>query len=405
MKFVKKIAYILTTYPCPSEMFAAREIQALRMKGLDIAVFAAAPARGQVCKENEEKLIYRPSTFSLRAFFVTIYMSLRFPFSMARLFSLIFQFMIKCPSEALTIIANIHTICFFARTAKLYDINHIHAYFLSWPACIGLAVARMTKIPFSIAAHARDIYVEHGAAELKILHAEFIVCCTRQGLFDLQKKVSNDFHHKFHLNYHGIDDAKHSKDCGNAASVSCQTILAVGRLVQKKGFEYLIKTFRKLQEDRPHCKLIIAGDGPERQNLMQMAERCNIAKSVNFVGWLEHSAMLELIGHANLLVVPSIVDGNGDRDGIPNVILEAFYLRTAVVASSLEGITEAIQQNYSGLLVEPANIGQLFSALSRLLDDEELYRNITTNAYQYARKRFNITANCTELLELFEVAN
>lgn len=405
MKLMKKIAYILTTYPCPSEMFAAREIQALRTKGLDIAVFAAAPARGQVCKENEEKLIYRPSFFSLDAFFAMIYMSLRFPFSIARLFSLMLQFMIKCPSEGLTMIANIHTICFFARTARLYDIDHIHAYFLSWPACIGLAVAKMIKIPFSIAAHARDIYVEHGAAELKISNAEFIVCCTRQGVLDLQKKVSNDFHHKFRLNYHGIQEAKHSIDRGNNASVDCQTILAAGRLVKKKGFEYLIRAFSKLQEDRPHCKLIIAGDGPERQNLILLTEKYDIIQSVSFVGWLEHSAMLELIGQANLLVVPSIVDGNGDRDGIPNVILEAFYLRTAAVASSLEGISEAIQQNYSGLLVEPADIAQLLSALSKLLDDEELCRNITTNAYQYAMKNFDITANCTGLVKLFEGVN
>jgi len=402
---MKKIAYILTTFPCPSETFAAREIQTLQKTGLDIMVFAASSCKRQPADTEPVGVFYRPGLFSWDTFLSLIYLAVKHPLSAVKLITLVLEFLLICPTEALTLIGNFHTICFFAYAAERYGISYIHAYFLSWPACIGLSIAKITNKPFSIAAHSRDIFVEHGAVELKVSQAKFVVCCSRQGLDYLKARLPGKYHDRLHLNYHGIDVDLLSLKPKGAAEKSIPTILSIGRLVRKKGFEYLIKAFEEVLRDRPNCCMIIAGDGPQKQKLVRLIYALHLAEKVQLPGWLEHQKILELIGRANVLVVPSIIDKDGDRDGIPNVILEAFCLGTPVIASALTGITEAIRHKQTGLLVEPSNTSQLRSALEKILSDKNLGSRISDSAYEAVKKHFDIDTNCKKLIALFENTN
>ena len=160
---MKKIAYILRTYPCPSETFIQREIAQLRKQGLEISVFAAEGRTRNFVPTQDLTVYYRPSVFSLSAAWSIIYTMLRHPIRLMMLTVLVVKLLVICPKEAKTMLVNFHTICFFAKTAKKLYSQHIHACFLSWPACIGFGISILTKLPLSISAHARDIFVEGGA--------------------------------------------------------------------------------------------------------------------------------------------------------------------------------------------------------------------------------------------------
>ncbi|MCX5637283.1 MAG: glycosyltransferase family 4 protein [Planctomycetota bacterium] len=399
-----KIGYILTTFPCLTETFAAQEIECLRKLGFDITVFAAAGQRHtQLCRETL-KVIYRPSLFSADAVLSIGYISVKYPLALVKLFCLILKLVGSYPREAVTLIGNLHTIGFFAKHLDHEAISHVHAYFLSWPATIGLALCIATGKTFSISAHARDIFVEHGTIELKVSRAKFVRTCTRQGLEHLKANLPSKYHHKLNLVYHGVKVAFEHPDAydRNVAEIKhSQMIVTVGRMVQKKGFEGLLKALASVVQERPQCKLSIVGGGPGQDKLNSLVEQLALQGHVQLLGWQEHDMALRLIKQATLLVVPSVIADDGDRDGIPNVILEAFALGTPVIASNLDGISEVVQHRRTGLLVRPGDVGQLASAVKELLDNKVLQKQLSEAGYKMVLHHFDPMKNARTLVKLF----
>ena len=397
---VAKIGCILTTFPCRTEGFAAREMGELRDAGFDICVFAAAydkTGRGGV---EAGKVFYRPSLFSADGFLSLGYMLLRHPLGLLRLIPLVLRLLVSCVREAVCVVGNLHTIGFFAKQLDREGIGHVHAYFLSWPAVIALALCQATGRSFSISAHARDIFVEHGAVELKVSRAKFVAVCTRQGLEHLRSNLAPEHHERLHLCYHGVHSDSEGFG-GRRAQVrdskQAETIIAVGRLIPKKGFAVLLRAFALVLETRPGCRLLIVGDGPQRERLGGLIEELSLGDSVELLGWRPPDVTAGLIGRATVLAAPSVIAEDGDRDGIPNVILEAFAAGTPVVASALDGIKEAVEHEKTGLLVQPGNTDELASALKRLLDDSGMRRALSERAYEVLVQRFDPAANIEQL--------
>ena len=181
-----------------------------------------------------------------------------------------------------------------------------------------------------------------------------------------------------------------------------ELIIACGRLVPKKGFEYLLAAFAKLANKRPSSFLIIAGDGPQKKYLQYLIEKYSIKHQALLTGWLEQNSLQKLIANAKVLIAPSVVETDGDMDGIPNVILEAFNSATPVIASPLPGISEAVIDHHTGLLVNPQDTDLLTQTMEKLLNDGTLADSLAKNAKELAGEKFDIQKNCRKLAALFE---
>jgi glycosyltransferase involved in cell wall biosynthesis len=400
-----KIGYILTTFPNRAETFAAGEIESLRKLGFRIVLFAANAQMHVRQRAETVRTFYRPTLLSLDSVTSIGYMLVGYPLAFGKLICLILKLMRVCPREAISLAGNLHTVCFFARSLDHEGISHIHAYFLNWPATIGLALSVITGRPFSISAHARDIFVEHGAIGLKVQHASFIRTCTQQGSDYLEMRLHPRLRHKLQLIYHGTTAGFrragfHKKDISEHEEV----IVAIGRLIPKKGFVELLRAFALVAPKRPYCKLKIAGDGPGRGQLCELIRQLALENRVQLLGWQPPDMVARLLREATLLVAPSIVAGDGDRDGIPNVVLEAFASGIPVVASDLEGISEAVKHRQSGLLVKAGDTDELAAALKELLYNKDLRNQLSANAYKMVKERFNLTENAKQLAALFERA-
>ncbi len=402
-----KVAYILTTFPCQSEIFAAREIDSLRKLGVDVTVFAAAAQKRFCGLSGDVAVIYRPTFFSVRSLLSIGYLILRHPLGSIKLLGLIFRLALLNPKEAKLIAGNIHTVAFFARAVDKRSPFHVHSYFLNLPACIGMALAIITRRPFSMAGHARDIFVESGALKLKASYASFIITCTQYGLDYLKSRLPVAFHSKLHLIYHGVNvnPRLSPNDVRTGGEFTRYRLIAAGRLVPKKGFDYLIKAFSLVCQSFQNCTLFIIGDGPEYYRLSVLAGRMCLKNGVKFLGWQEHNKTIQLIRSSTILVVPSVIAADGDRDGIPNVILEAFAGGVPVVASNLGGITEAVVHWQTGLLVEPGNVSRLASAIKNLLDDRVLRNQLSHEAYELVKHSFDPAKNASRLSELLTEKN
>jgi len=163
-------------------------------------------------------------------------------------------------------------------------------------------------------------------------------------------------------------------------------ILFVGRLVEKKGVSYLIEAFAQLDSHlRNQCSLWIVGDGLEKRNLENMAQRLGTASQIRFWGRIPHEKLPSFYASADLFVAPSITDRMGDTEGQGVVFLEAMASGTPVIATRSGGISEVIEDGIEGLLVEPSNPTQLCASITTLLQDDQRRRQLAQKGQQKAR--------------------
>ena len=402
-----KVAYILSEFPSTTETFALREMKCLADMGWEPVVLAAGCQKDVFSEASEFRVVYRPALLSLTSLAAIVYMLRHYPAGMLRLMLLVVRIVADSPKEALGLVANIHTLGHFARRLDSMKIPHVHAYFLSWPACIGLGLKCVTRRSLSLAAHARDIFVESGALTEKARRASFLVTCTEQGLAALQERLPRELHQKLHLARHGIDATTVRAVCGRGRENPLDgahppLLLTVGRLVPKKGHEILIRAFHHLRRDDVSCRLAIVGEGPERASLEKLIQGLGLEREIALFGRLDNPSVLRLMSSAAVLVAPSVIAPDGDRDGAPNVILEALAIGLPVIGSRLDGIREALADGRTGVLVEPGDSQALAGAIRGLLEDNERGRVLSAAGRKYVEEHYCLKRNVKRIMRLLE---
>ncbi|MBD3389250.1 MAG: glycosyltransferase [Candidatus Altiarchaeales archaeon] len=167
-----------------------------------------------------------------------------------------------------------------------------------------------------------------------------------------------------------------------------KTVLYVGRLAEKKGVEYLVKAFPAVKEAHPDAKLVIVGEGDELENLKNLAESIGFKKSMSFEGSVNHDRLRDYYQRGSVLVLPAVYDSEGDTEGLGVVLLEALASAMPVVASNIGGITDIVEHEVNGLLVEPGDVKGLGEAVNRLLDDEGLRERLASRGREMVVERF-----------------
>lgn len=381
----KPVAYILDTYPNPSEQFIHREIRELEKLNHDIYILASKKVGAFHNIENV--YIYPNKNLSTKLKLLLIQ-----PLYAAKLLVYIFSILRHSFPDARLAAGAFFKILFFVGIVKKKKVKHIHCGFLSWPGLMGLCVSKLTSVQFSISAHAQDVFVEQGSLIMKGENCTVIRCCNLYAANHLKRKLDTSLHHKIKLIHHGINTftGKNENCCGH------DRIFAAGRFVKKKGFNFLINTFADVVRKNPNLNLVIAGAGPEEANLKKLIYDLKIHSNVNFAGWLDQEEIFKQLQISKMLIVPSIVDESGDVDGIPNIILEGFATFTPVVASNVGGIGEVLKHNRTGLLFEPEDGVMMRKCVARVLTNESFTSSLTRNAFELLQKEFDITKNVKE---------
>ncbi len=252
---------------------------------------------------------------------------------------------------------------------------HVHAAFAHGPASVAHFVHLLTGLPFSFAAHAKDLYVSApDLLERKVADAAFVLACSESAARELAERAGGDGA-KVVVASHGVDTGRFAPPGGVAGAAAGGgaplRILAVGRLVEKKGYPVLLDALGRLAGDGLGFTCRIVGAGPLRPALEAEAARLGIGGQVELVGALTQEEIAGCYRAADVFVQASVVVATGDRDGIPNALLEAMASGLAVVASEVAGLPEAVAPG-CGLLVPPGDAGALAGALARLAADGRL---------------------------------
>lgn len=394
-----KIAYIIGSYPSLTTTFIDREIEFLKNK-IELKVLAIRKKKKHVLISEVQKNIVKKTSYLIPIKWPKLFLC--FPYYIFyfnwKFISLLF-YLITRPhpslSKRIKTILHIGEGVYAAFLIKNENYTHLHAHFIDRAAIVAFIVSRLLNIPYSVTAHAADIYVAPVMLYEKIKNAKFVVTCTKYN----QKYLENYSKRKIELIYHGVDLKENNeyKKKNNQKHL----ILSIGQLKEKKGFEYLIKACKILKNNEINFLCQIIGEGPERANLEKLIIDLHLKDHVILKGAMKHEEVMQTYKDASVFVLSSVPTKNSDRDGIPNVLLEAMLNKVPIISTKFSGIPEVVENGVNGLLVDPGDYRSLAKDIATLLENSELRDNFARKGKKIIEDKFDINKNVNQLVQLF----
>ncbi|HEV8095919.1 MAG TPA: glycosyltransferase family 4 protein [Burkholderiales bacterium] len=404
----KRVAFILKGYPRLSESFIAQEIAALERRGLDILIVSLRrPTDGKTHPVHAEirasvvylpEYLYRAPLRVLRAWWKVRGWS---SYGEARQ-----QWLRDLARDATP-----NRIRRFGQALVLAaelpdDVDRLHAHFLHTPASVTRYAAMLKDLPWSGSAHAKDIWtIPEWEKREKLASCAWLVTCTAANRDHLAALAPPG---RVELVYHGLDFSRFlrlSSEPGRRDGrdpADPVVILSAGRLVEKKGTDVLLDALARLPAG-VHWRLVHAGGGPLKRTLQRRARALGIAERVIWRGALAQEELLQEYRAADLFVLACRIARNGDRDGLPNVLMEAQSQSLACLATRVAAIPELIDDRVTGVLVDAESPAQLAEALRDLIGDPEQRRRLGRAGQVRLAARFGIEQNLAPLAERFGV--
>jgi len=399
----KRTAFVLKGYPRLSETFIAQEILALEQAGLDLAIVSLRhptdSRRHPVHRKIQASVLYLPEYLRdapfrvLRAWWRARRMpgykkarkvwmrDLKRDFSRNR---------IRRWGQALVLASEVPA-----------DIRHFHAHFLHTPASVTRYAALCRQIPWTCSAHAKDIWTSPDwELSEKLDDAAWTVTCTRYGWQHLQSLCQHP--ESVHMVYHGLDLNRFAPPEGAARSADHTGIrlLSVGRAVEKKGFDVLIKALANLPEELDWTWHHVGG-GDLAADLEEQAGNAGIGARVTWHGAQPQETVMEQYRQADIFVLPCRVADDGDRDGLPNVLIEAQSQGLPCISTPVSGVPELIEDSVNGLLAESEQVDSLTQAVETLARDPAARQRMGQAGMEKVHKKFSHTEGIRQLLTLF----
>ena len=265
----------------------------------------------------------------------------------------------------------------------------LYVHFAHKPGTHGRFAARLAGVPYALSAHAKDIWLTPPRElKAKVSDAAVVLTCSEEARAYLDSIVRGAT--QVHRIYHGVEVPPSLPRIDRSGT---PVVLLVARLVEKKGVDLLIRAAALLRARGADFVVRIAGEGPEWARLQRLAHELGVADRITFLGPLTESEVRAEYGSATVFALPCQVLPNGDRDGLPNVLLEAMAHGLPVVSTTLAGVREAVVDGESGLLVAPRDEVGLAHALERLLADGALRARLGAQARRRVAERFDRHAN------------
>jgi glycosyltransferase involved in cell wall biosynthesis len=284
-------------------------------------------------------------------------------------------------------------------------VAHLHAHFCHTPASVALFASELTGLPFSFTAHAKDIYTsEPSQLARKMAKARFVVTCTGYNARHLSRIAeTTGISTPIHTIYHGIDLEFFQFTPAREYAPPYQ-VLSVGRLVPKKGYDDLLMALELLDRKGIDFRFTHIGGGETERETKEMVRALGLGHRVRMLGTLSHEEVITHYREAHCFALACKVAPNGDRDGIPNVLVEAMAVGLPVVATNVSAIPELVENGVTGTLVEPGNPEAMAEAIGNVLLCPEEARPLVERARARVERDFDNRRCVVRLHSLFRDA-
>lgn len=401
------VAYIFERYPVLSQTFLRREVAGVRDQGIRIQIHSLLrPDPADLAHQVEGVPVDTFHWWEAATLIVALPRELlRDPALLRDGLRLYRRYRPSNPENLWsTVWAAIFAVC-RANRVRRQKPDIIHGVWATAPATAAAILSRLCGVPFGFGGHAYDIYRHGGDAflEPKLRAASFVHTTTNAAANYLRERAGNA-PVKIVLARRGLDQLP-PKPVRDSAADRPIRLLSVGRLVPKKGHIHQLAACALLKSRGVPFEARIVGDGPLGDDLRQRIDHDGLYDLVSLTGPLPPEQVDEQYLWADIFWHTGIVDPDGDRDGIPNVIPEAFARCLPVISSRTAGPMEAVTHEVTGLLAEPSNPAELATAVQRLADNAKLRQQLADNSRRWVEENFLISTNATILARAFHDAS
>ena len=389
-----RIGYVLKMYPRFSETFVVTEILALQDQGAELDIFSLRPPTDgrfhEALSRVQAPVTYLPMPGKPPEMWAA--MSGARELHRERFDACIGELLAAPPMDACQALL-------LAGLVRERGITHLHAHFGTVSAAVARLAARIAGITYSVTLHAKDIFhesVDDDELSARISDAAAVVTVSDFNERYLRERYGDAAHTLVRI-YNGIDLEAFTPSRPDDRP---PLVVGVGRLVEKKGFHHLVDAVALLRDRGRPIRLELVGGGAEEQALRARVASLDLEDRVTFHGPLTQAETRERMRSAAVLAAPCVVGVDGNRDGLPTVILESLALGTPVVATPVTGIPEAVVDGRTGLLVSEGDTAALADALDRLVEDADLRCRLADQGRRHVEERFDARKNTRQLREV-----
>ncbi len=393
------VGYILKQYPRLSETFILNEILGVEGADVRVSIFSLRhategrfhPGIASVSGDVHYLPTLDKSTFlsGLRAL----------PGLRTEQLGAVLDFVDRLPSDRRARV--VHDAIQVAEQVRITGIDHLHAHFLTIAAHTAHIVHLLTGVPYSVTAHAKDIYrhsVDWELAGRIATSATAVVTVCDANLDHLGARLGQSGGRLERI-YNGLGP---QEPPGCRRDRTDQLVLGVGRLVEKKGFDILLRAIARLAPSMPELTCVLVGDGDQRDALEAMAQQLAITDRVHFAGAQPQPEVALWLRRAHVMAAPCRVGTDGNQDALPTVLLEALGAGLPAVSTPIAGIPEIIEHDSEGLIIAEDDVDALVNALATLIGDDARWSAMSTAGPHKLSTRFDRTATIRQLVSVFE---
>lgn len=403
----KRIVVVLKGYPRLSETFIAQELLGLEQAGFDLALVSMRHPtdrkRHPVHDEIRAPVMYLPEYLYQEPLRVLrgLAAALRLPGFGAALRSFLRDLRHDLTPNRFRRFGQAAVL---AREFPAGG-DWIYAHFIHTPASVAGYTAQMLTLPWSTSAHAKDIWTSP-QRELagKLAAMRWAVTCTPNGHAYLAGLAGD--RGRVHLSFHGLDLARFGPNPGEPSLRDGLTaddpvrIVSVGRAVEKKGYDVLLRALALLPPDL-HWRFTHIGGGAKLAELKALAGELGLADRTTWVGAMDQEDVLAAYRAADIFALACRITADGDRDGLPNVLVEAASQRLICLSTDISGVPALLTDGETGLLVPPEDPVAFAGALDRAIRDPALRWRLGAAAEEKVRREFDFHASIRQLTALF----
>lgn len=362
-----KVAYIMSRFPKITETFVLFEMLELQKLGFEVEVYPLLRERESVEHREARALVerahYHPFC-SMRILRAHLHFLWHSPVNYLSTVVRALAHTLRSPNFFLGALGILPKSVLFAREMRDSGVGHVHAHFANHPALAALIVHRLTAIPFSFTAHGSDLHVDQTALDWKLAEAEFAVTVSAYNKEFVRERVGPPVVEKLRVIHCGVDPhvlLREREPAGERLEILC-----VAALRAVKGHRHLLDACRLLKERGVPFRCHLVGNGPLRRRIARWIAGAGLEQEVQMHGALPRQQLLERMRDAHVLVLPSVQDRSGRREGIPVTLMEAMSCSLPVVASDISGIPELVEDERTGILTPPGDAHAIAEALQRL---------------------------------------